>query len=249
MQEAPAAQLEPRNGDGVALVWPHWLGKAYRRIDRVTVATGATFTLLYFAISWYRYRNFHAGIDLSLFGQAVKDYAHGSMPYSSIKAIQPFNLLGDHFSPIVWVMAPTYRVFPHIEILLAWQALLLGVSVALVTMLAKRSLGTWRGVGLGCSYGIGRGILDTVVSDFHEVAFAAPLLILACTTLKSGKRAQLIIASILLLLVKEDSAFLIAGFGLCLIAYRRWREGIAYCLAGLVSAASNSQRDTTVELQ
>ena len=56
-----------------------------------------------------------------------------------------FNLLGDHFQPIVALVAPFFRVFPTPVTLLVAQALLTAVSVVPVCRAARALLGT--GVG------------------------------------------------------------------------------------------------------
>jgi len=46
-----------------------------------------------------------SGYDLGIFEQAIRGYAHLGAPDSTIKA-PGFNLLGDHFHPILVVLAP-----------------------------------------------------------------------------------------------------------------------------------------------
>ncbi len=196
---------------------------------------GFASALLYAVISLVRHLRFQSGVDLAIFDQAVAGYAAGTMPYSDIKALQPFNLLGDHFSPIIAVLAPIYRIWPHVELLLLAQAALFGLSVGLVTRIARRSHAAFASALVGSAFMLSRGLMDAVTFDFHEVAFAVPLLIWAIDSLSRQQIGQAAVASGLLMLVKEDSAFLLVGIGLWLLFERRWRLGVAWTLGGVAS--------------
>ena len=196
---------------------------------------GFASALLYAVISLVLHLRFQSGLDLAIFDQAVAGYAAGTMPYSDIKAVQPFNLLGDHFSPIIAVLAPSYRIWPHVELLLLAQAVLFGLSVGLVTRIARRSHGALASALVGSAFALSRGLIDAVTFDFHEVAFAVPLLIWAIDSLSRQRIGQAAIASGLLMLVKEDSAFLLVGIGLWLLFERWWRPGVAWALGGVAS--------------
>jgi uncharacterized membrane protein len=196
---------------------------------------GFASALLYAVISLIRHLRFQSGLDLAIFDQAVAGYAAGTMPYSDIKALQPFNLLGDHFSPIIAMLAPLYRIWPHVELLLLAQAALFGLSVGLVTRIARRSHGAIGSALVGSAFALSRGLVDAVTFDFHEVAFAVPLLIWAIDSLSRRQVRQAAIASGLLMLVKEDSAFLLVGIGLWLLFERRLRLGVAWTLGGVAS--------------
>ena len=205
------------------------------RRARPELVLGFASALLYAVISLVRHLRFQSGVDLAIFDQAVAGYAAGTMPYSDIKAMQPFNLLGDHFSPIIAVLAPLYRIWPHVELLLLAQAVLFGLSVGLVTRIARRSHGALGSALVGSAFMLSRGLMDAVTFDFHEVAFAVPLLIWAIDSLSRQRIGQAAIASGLLLLVKEDSAFLLVGIGLWLLFERRLRLGLAWTLGGVAS--------------
>jgi uncharacterized membrane protein len=82
----------------------------------------------YSTMSIYQYNTFKSGVDLAIYDQTVKGYANLDAPYLPIKAQLPFNALGDHFTPIVTLLAPVYRVFPDVRTLLISQAALLAIN-------------------------------------------------------------------------------------------------------------------------
>lgn len=80
------------------------------QLQLAAVMVGAT--LLYVAHSLLRYRNFEAkGYDLGIFDQAVHQYSLFKAPIVPIKGVD-FNLLGDHFHPIIALFAPLYWIWP-----------------------------------------------------------------------------------------------------------------------------------------
>jgi uncharacterized membrane protein len=54
------------------------------------------------------------GFDLGIFEQIGRGYAAGGAPMVELKELG-FHALGDHFHPILALLAPAYRLFPHTE--------------------------------------------------------------------------------------------------------------------------------------
>ena len=80
------------------------------------------------------------GYDLGIFEQAIRNYAALRPPIAVLKG-QGFNLLGDHFHPILVTLAPFYAVFSTPITLLVAQAFLLALAVWPLVTWAGRSLG------------------------------------------------------------------------------------------------------------
>ncbi len=196
------------------------------------VSSGAL--LLYLLDSLIRHARFHTGYDLTIFDQAINQYAHLRAPDVLVKSQLPFNILGDHFHPILMVLAPLYRVWPDARLLLVAQAVLIASGVHVVCRLSVRRLGGF-GYFLGAAFAVSWGILQAVDFDFHEIAFAVPLLALALEALLAGRYTQVVVFSSLLVLVKEDSPLLIVGIALVLAVQRRYRPAL---LLGAIGVAS-----------
>jgi len=198
---------------------------------------GAIFAAVYATLSLARlHRLATRSWDMAIFEQAIRGYAHFGMPIVDVKG-PGFNLLGDHFSPLLVLFAPFYRVFPGPETLLAGQALLVGFSVAVVTRLAIRHLGTAAGVTVGVAYGLSWGIQSAINFDFHEVSLAVPLLALAGEAYLVRRWHRVAVWAGLLLLVKEDMGLTVAALGLAVVltGARRWGTGLL--AAGMVAFA------------
>jgi len=172
--------------------------------------------------------------DNAIFEQAVKAYANLDAPVVPLKG-PGFNILGDHFSPVTALIAPFYRAFPSAQTILIAQAVLLAVSVAVVTALAIRRLGTITGTAVGLAYALSFGLQSAVEADFHEVAFGAPLLALAGAAYVDRRFGAVLVWSLPLLLVKEDLGMTVAVIGGVLWLAGERRRGAILAGTGLVT--------------
>lgn len=194
------------------------------------VLCGAAYTTL----ALVRFRTFEpTSYDNAIFEQAIRGYAHLQAPIVPIKG-PDFNLLGDHFSPIIALVAPAYRLFPAAQTLLVAQAVLIAISVYVITSLGLRRLGLWAGGGIAVAYGLSFGLQSAVTSNFHEVAFGAPLLALAGAAYVEHRHGRVVAWSLPLLLVKEDLGLTVALIGLALWLVGERRRGTVLAAAGAI---------------
>jgi uncharacterized membrane protein len=218
----PEAEPEPRDAAGAPRPdWVPWL---------IALAVFAA----YLPISLFRYLRLDpTSWDLGIFTEYVKQYADLHAPIVDIRGAG-FNLLGDHFHPIVALIAPFFRIFPTPVTLLVAQALLAAVSVVPVSRAAADKLGTGAGRAIGAAYGFSWGLQQMVNYDFHEVAFAVPLLACSLSALVRGRIRAAVWWALPLVFVKEDQGFTLAAIGLLMvIVYKRPRAGMFVALWGL----------------
>ncbi len=195
------------------------------------------FAAVYGAISLTRFARWETpSWDNAIFEQAVAGYAHLRAPIVDIKA-PGFNQLGDHFSPILALLGPVYRVFPYAQTLLVAQAVLVGLSVLPIGRAALRMLGTGRGLAVTVAYGLSFGVQAAISADFHEVAFAAPLLAFAGEAGLRGRWRSAACWCLPLLLVKEDLGLTVAAIGVVAALAGARRVGWLLAAAGVVGAA------------
>jgi uncharacterized membrane protein len=177
-----------------------------------------------------------ASYDTAIFEEGIRGYAHGGWPIVPIKGAG-YNLLGDHFSPAIAVVAPFYRLFPHAQTVLIAQAALIALSVYVVGALAWRRLGPWLGSVVAVAYGLAFGLQSAVDAGFHEVALGVPLLALAGAAFVDQRYPAVVGWSLPLLLVKEDLGLTVAAVGVALILVGERRRGILLGAAGVVGTA------------
>lgn len=193
---------------------------------------------LYATVAVNRHRSMQtSGFDLGIFTQAVRAYAEGRSPVAELKS-PGFPLLGDHFHPILALLAPVYRLWPSPMALLVAQAALLALSAVPLTRLAIALCGRWPGYGLGVAYGLSWGIQGAVGFDFHEIAFAVPLLAFAMERLLTEHLTAAVAWTLPLLLVKEDQALTVAMIGAYVFWRGRRRLGLAVAALAVVWGAA-----------
>ena len=176
-----------------------------------------------------------AGYDLGIFEQAIRYYALLQPPIVDLKGAG-FNLLGDHFHPVLVTLAPFYAVFPTPITLLVAQAFLFALAAAPLVNWARRTLGVPAAVIVGALYGLSFGIASAVGFDFHEIAFAVPLLAFSLSALGQGRLGVAAAWAFPLILVKEDLGLAAVAVIGVLIAWRgAHRLGIITAIVGVAA--------------
>lgn len=232
LPQSPASRLDPgalRSRVRAAACGP-WL-------------LAAAFAVVYGVDSVRRYTQFRTtSWDLGLFTEAVKQYAHLHAPIVDARA-PGFDLLGEHFHPILALLAPLFAIKPSPVTLLLAQAALFASSIVPVVSLARERLGgraSWPAYVIGTAYGASFGIVQAVDFDFHELAFAAPLISLALLALLRDRGTLLIVACVGLLCTKEEfgvTVVLPLGIAWALRDRTRWRRRLLLAAAGVLVSA------------
>ncbi|XVQ13075.1 DUF2079 domain-containing protein [Spirillospora sp. CA-255316] len=217
----------------------------HARILAVLVAVAA---VLYAASSLLRLRAFQASTyDLVIFDQALRSYSRFGAPVAMVKGVHngfgpDFSVLGDHFSPILAVLAPLYWLHDGPETLLVAQAVLFALAAVPVWRYAARRLGPVSAHLVAGAYALSWPVAEALAFDFHEVAFVPLLSALLVERYDAGRRGQAALAAAGLLMVKEDMGLLLVGFGLFLLTRRgERRAGAAYAVAGTAATWASSR--------
>ena len=160
--------------------------------------------------------------DLGIFSEAAKAYSHLDAPIVPIKG-PDYNLLGDHFHPILVLLGPLWALFPSGLTLLIVQDLLLAVSAWPIVRLAQRLTHPMVALALGLTYVLSWGFQGAVAAQFHEIAFAVPMLAFASAAFVERRWLAVACWSAPLVLVKEDLGLTVLMIGLA-VAVRGLRE-------------------------
>lgn len=182
---------------------------------------GASFAW-YTAFSLQAHARHLGSFDLAIFTQAVARLAHLQAPVSTIKG---FDLFGDHFHPIIAVVAPFYRLFPHAGTLLVAQAAALALAVVVVTKALQGITGPRLGLAIGFAYAISWGLQTALVFGFHEVSLGVPIMAAAAACYLKGRWTAGSWWAVALLTVKEDMALTVLAFAAYLCIRRQYRLG------------------------
>lgn len=187
---------------------------------------GLAATVLYCVFSVAQWNSFGSpSWDLGIFTQLAKAYAGLDAPIVPIKG-EGFNLLGDHFHPLLVLLAPAYAVAPSGLTVLLVQNVLFGLSVVVVTRAGLRFVGRAAGLCLGAAYALSWGLQSAVAAQFHEIAFAVPLLALSLEAVLRRRVVPAVVWGGLLVFVKEDLGLTVIALGLVLAWRLRSRAGL-----------------------
>lgn len=193
-------------------------------VTAVTVAMAALYSVFSLML---QYRVLTSAYDLVIFDEAVRSYAHFHPGISPIKGLHNnfganFSVLGDHFSPIIALIAPFYWICNGPQTLLIAQAVLYSLAVPPLWAFTRRALGGGRRATaaaylISVAYALSWPVVNAEAFDFHEAAFAPVLMAVLFERLQAGKLKTALLAAAGLLLVKEDMGFFVAGVGIFLL--------------------------------
>ena len=181
----------------------------------IVVVIGAWVMIYYSIVQWETMKQVPSW-DLAIFSELAKAYAHFQAPIVPVKG-DGFNLLGDHFHPILITLGPIWRLFPTPLSLLITQDLLLAISAWPLTRLAGRLTNQWVGGALGLVYVLSWGMQGAVAAQFHEIAFAMPMLAFASAAFVERRWVAVTAWSAPLVLVKEDMGLTVLMIGVAVI--------------------------------
>ena len=223
MSQAPETTRPERPGTVAAAPT-----RARRLVPPVLALLG---TLAYGLLGTQQFRNLVAlSWDLGIFTQLARAYGELRAPIVPIKG-DAVNLLGDHFHPLLALLAPVWWIWPSGEALLWTQALLFGISAIPLTRLAIDRLGVGLGTVAGAAYVFSFGLQSAAAVQFHEIALAVPLLAFSLTTLLREKALAAALWAAPLVLVKEDLGLTVAMLGLVIALRGRQHRPLGALLA------------------
>lgn len=222
--DAPAPPVAPRrtppSGRASAFFSGLW---GRRRSWAVPVAVFAVVFLAYVLFAAQQWAHFTArSWDLGIFTQLLAHYAALQPPIVDIKGAG-YNLLGDHFHPLLAILAPVYAVFPSAFTLLVIQAACFAFSAAVFARAARKRLGNPAGLALGLAFGFAWGLQYAADAQFHEIALAVPLLTLSLVAVLDRRWWSATLWGAPLVFVKEDLGLTVVVLGLVIVLLA-WRE-------------------------
>ncbi|HZT77473.1 MAG TPA: DUF2079 domain-containing protein [Vicinamibacterales bacterium] len=203
--------------------------------DRCTAALVSIFAIVYAAVGLVRHWAFESSYDLAIFDQAIWHVSRFESPASSVRGYA--NLFGDHFSPVLVLLAPLYWIAPRPETLIVAQAVLLALSIVPVAAYARERLPSRAALLLTIAYGLFWGLQRAAAFDFHEIAFA-PLAVATLILARHRRRWGWFAAAIAALVcTKEDLIPLVVFVGLYLIVAGERRAGAIVAASALAAFA------------
>lgn len=209
-------------------LWPLYLG--------VLVFVG-----VFSFLAWVKYVSGRFSInDLGTFEQAIWTfYEYGVSQHTIYSSGEPTSWLGFHFSPFILILSPFYAFGVSAFFLCIVQVLLVAsATVPIYRSLQTLSLTRQISQLLTLLFLLHPFTVNGVLWDFHEVAFAVPLLAWANYGVLSRRFSLVCVMSALLVLVREHYGVAVFGLGILWGIYHQdWRRGIGLASSGLLVLA------------
>jgi uncharacterized membrane protein len=191
-----------------------------------------------------RYQAYHAdAFDLGNLDQAVWNTLHGHPLRFTNRGLDwygPPTRLGVHVEPILFLIAPLYLLHSGPETLLLLQTMALALGGIPLLLLGLRRLPELPLVAAAFvgAYLVTPEILGEALYDFHGVALATPLLLLALWALEERRYRWFVYSALLAALCKEEVALSLVPLGLFIAFWQgHLRLGVAVSVLSTIWVA------------
>lgn len=201
---------------------------------RIVAAITLAFALVWSSASIVRHLRYNSmGYDLGIQDQVLWSLSQFRGFASSIEVE---NYLGDHFSPILILIAPLYWIWEDVRIALIAQSLWLALGTPAIWRIARTEFRSAAlPVVLAGAYALFPAVGYAAKYDWHEITIAIPILLWAIAAWSEGRKLRWALLLILALSVREEVGFSVAGFGLLALARPHWRRiGALLTVTGFV---------------
>ena len=185
-----------------------------------------------------KHRIFHTAVfDLGIFTQMYHSIVTHFTQVTTCERGYDLSHFAVHFSPIYYVLAPVYFLFPSPETLLASQAVL-AVSGFIPLYLITRRYGFSNVLSFLFTlvYIFSVSVISPCYYEFHENAFLPPLLMWFFYAIEKENKILMYVFMVLVLMVKEDAALYVMCIGLYLLFSGKNRKhgAIIFCATAAV---------------
>ncbi|MBI3290904.1 DUF2079 domain-containing protein [Candidatus Falkowbacteria bacterium] len=169
------------------------------------------YTVLFSFLSLWKYHNFeYNAMDLAIINQV---FYNSSLGKAFVSSIHPPSYLGDHFTPIIFLILPFYHLYKSAETLLLLQTIILALAAWPLYLIAKKILGqSWAAV-LGLVWLLNPFVQNINLFEFSFLPFAVFLIFWAFYFYQKEQFIAFLFFCFLALLVREDIALVIFMLG------------------------------------
>ena len=183
----------------------------------------------------HRYERFAMRLDMAVFDQGTWLISRGYPPFVTVRGT---GLLADHFSAILYLVAPLYRLWASPKLLLAIQAIAMGLGALPIYKIAQYKTRSPH-IALLCAvaYLAYPAVQYVAVDEFHPESVSVVLLLSAFYCLHVRRVGLMIAMLAAACLTKETTGLTVIFFGLYALSVDR-RSGALTILIGIVAMAT-----------
>lgn len=182
----------------------------------------AIYIVIFGAATSLRHYNFQTQAwDLGIFDQIMWNISQGNGMSTTLEFVR--NHFAVHMSPILFLLAPGYMLFPSPYFLLILQTIALALGAWPLYLLTRSRL-------VAIAYLLYPSLHWVNWFDFHPIAFLAPAMLAAFYFAEKKRWGLMSLFLILAASAQEDAVLVIAFFGIYLIIKKEWKIGLAIFL-------------------
>lgn len=216
-------------------------GLSARWANRILVVLVSAFVVIFSVLALLRYLTFHTGYigvntswDLAQYDQIIWNSLHGRL-FENTFILDARTFLGKSFTPILIAFVPLYAIWATPMVLLLVQVAAVALSTFPIYWFARSQITRGLSLVLCTAFLLSPGVENIVLTEFHEIALAVPLLAFAVFFLLHRSYRALLVSLGLALMVKEEIAFIVIAFGLyILLIQREYKLGFALASFGFI---------------
>lgn len=179
----------------------------------------------------------HSYVDFAAFLEMFNNFSKGKGLFCSMQEqfIQGTgNWLSVHLTPLAFLFAYLFKVFPTFHTITWGQTLLLVLSPLFLYLFARKMVGSFSAACIALALLFNPTFQYITLYEFEYLRFIIPVGILALgITLGNYSILYIFLSSLAVLFIREDAVFLIVGLGLFLFIFQKDRRGLGVALAGL----------------
>ena len=173
-----------------------------------------------------------ASYDFGVIFQVIHGWAFHGYPSEPLNAPSLTNEWGDHFAPILMLLAPLLWIHDSPSILAIAQACVISSAGIPIYYAVRRMHGPFVGATACVFYLSCIEVQNAVGFDIHENMFEPLLIAVAIERGLAGKWTTASIAIGLTLFCYEDMGAVVVLFGLWAAWHRQWRHAAVLCVIG-----------------
>lgn len=171
------------------------------------------------------------GFDLGIFDQGIWLLSQLKEPFITVRGL---HLFGEHLSFNLVFLAPLYKIWPDVRLLLVLQTTALAIGALPVYLLAKERLKNGvLSLAMAASYLLYPALQWLNHDQFHPDALATPALLFAFYFATKRRYALFAVSALVAVLAKEDVALVMIVLGIYLAVTNSRTVGFATSLASL----------------
>ncbi|GBC98324.1 hypothetical protein HRbin17_00826 [bacterium HR17] len=166
-----------------------------------------------------------SAFDLGIFQQAVWLMSQGKTPFVTVRGM---HILGDHFTPILYLLAVPYRFWAHpFWLFLAQTIALAAGAFPLYRLTMRTTQHEWAAVLVVIGYLLHPALFTMLLFDFHPVLLSVPFVLWAMDAIESGRVVHFIVGACCAALCRQDVAIPLAGISMygIFVRKRHWAWG------------------------